>query len=153
MRTLVLRVFLGASAILTLGCLLVWVWSYFSSVGLFSLPFDTDARIRLGSVEWRHTYALKVPIPARDWPGDPIPPRRIVPKVKTFAGFGFSAGHEHGYVYPWSSESVQPAEYWILLTPMWCFLVFLGSPWAVVAVFRFRSLLTSGSTRRRGRRG
>ena len=141
------RVVVGLSAVLTLGCVLLWFWSYFSSIGMFSLPRDSDARIRQGIVRWRHTYAWKAPIPEHEWPGDPIPPHRIVPEVDTIAGFGFSAGHERGYVRPQPSvEGVQPGVYWILLTPLWCFFILLAFPWAVFVVRRTRNQQTGHAT-------
>ena len=40
-------------ALLTSG---LWWWSYYESIGIFALPFDTDVRIRRGAIHWRHTY-------------------------------------------------------------------------------------------------
>ncbi len=120
-----------------------WWWSHYDSIGIFALPFESNARVFRGTIYWRHVYEHSASsIPAASWPGSPILKARILPPLATYPTFRFSSGHEMGYVLP--SGRIQPAKYRLLLTPVWLFLV-------LFAVYPVTFLLYTPRRRRRQR--
>ncbi len=128
MRVRTRKIVLTVCTVLALLTSAVWWWSYHESIGMFALPFDTDVRIHRGVIYWRHTYECSLEsIPADAWRRAPIPAARFVSSPPTRPFFRFSSGHEMGHVLP--SGRIQPVKYWLLLTPLWFFLlVFAAYP-------------------------
>jgi hypothetical protein len=123
------------SAAFTFFTLCLWSWtSVIDSLRLSVWqPLDLSVNVQRGRMEWERTYALKGEIPSAQFHAAPIPPQRVVPRVQTFLGFGFSSGHERGYANyePGSDPNrgvVRLADYWILVIPLWPILLLVSGP-------------------------
>lgn len=117
---------------IAVGCLglagvlvVLWFASLQTSIGIFSLGWDTSMRIARGVIEVRHTYAYNIapPVPETQWHtsatargGIAVPPMGDVPMIS------FSSGHVVGYG---STEHgpITPANYWLLRIPLWLLII------------------------------
>lgn len=119
-----------------LSFLILCLWSYTSTVDNLRLTvwpsLELTVNIQSGRMEWERTYAFKEEIPILQFNAAPIPAQRIVPRLQTVLGFGFASGLEKGYSSTDPQDNtIQLADYWILIIPLWSVLLIVASPFVL----------------------
>ena len=121
------------SALLSFG--VMCLWSYTSTIDNFRVGVWSDWNLNLnvhrGRMEWTRAYAFAAPVPYAEWSRWPPPPRRIDPNPTTILGFWYSSGHQTGYMGPERDGLVRPADYWLLIIPLWFVLGVVSAPWVL----------------------
>lgn len=115
-----------APGLLAISLLFVGVWSCFDRIGIISLSANTSLKLDKGVMSVRHIYSKESRLTATEWPGKPIPQRRINPQQPAFPWISYSSGHQLGLIQ--QSGSIIPANYSLLYFPVWLPAILLASP-------------------------